>query len=418
MAEQQPAYADFEDYRYMQRIVVVVRWFLLASWLIVNHYRATWVVSILYVDLIGVGVVILNVWLHLRLRRGRPVSRRFAIGMSIADIVAITVGIAVTNRFDNIFFVIYYPALVGLALVVSSIRFSVFLVSLTAAAYSLVSLLLHPGIDTGMAEERDLAIRITGMFAIVLAANLVIRIERSRRLEAVEAERERSAENLRLQKIAQDAEFAAAEQRFTIRREIHDGLVQSLYALTLQLASTATEAQRTAPSHISDRISKLVPLSRQSLLEARHYLHDLNPMLAGEGELSEVMENLCTEFESITEIPVELVVSGSPLQVPDGTEAQLCRILQEALANVLRHSGAKRVDVRLSYGEASVTVRISDDGRGFSVGDTHRGFGLESITTRTHELGGTAEIVSGNGNGTKVEVTVPVAIPVRGSDEG
>lgn len=123
MAEQQPAYADFEDYRYMQRIVVVVRWFVIASWLAINHYRVTWDVTLLYVDLIGVGMVILNGWLHLRLRQDRPLSRRFAIGMSIADVVAITVGIAVTGRFDNIFFVLYYPALVGLALVVSSARF-------------------------------------------------------------------------------------------------------------------------------------------------------------------------------------------------------------------------------------------------------------------------------------------------------
>ncbi len=414
MAEQQPAYADFEDYRYMQRIVVVVRWFVIVSWLAVNHYRVDWDVTLLYVDLIGLGIAILNGWLHLRLRADRPVSRRFAVGMSIGDIVAITAGIAVTGRFDNIFFVLYYPALVGLALVVSSARFSVLLVSLTAAAYSLVSILLRPGIDTGAAEERDLAGRIIGMYAIVLAANLVTKIERGRRLEAVEAEQERSIENLRLQKIAQDAEIAAAEQRFQIRREIHDGLVQSLYALTLQLASTATEAERMMPGAISDRISKLVPLSRQSLLEARHYLHDLNPMLAGEGELAEVMENLCTEFESITEIPVELIVSGVPLQVPDTTEAQLCRILQEALANVLKHSGAGRVEVKLSYSDTSVTVGISDDGRGFDVSDTRRGFGLESMTTRTQELGGTAEIVSEDGGGTKVEVTVPIAVSTRG----
>ena len=57
---------------------------------------------------------------------------------------------------------------------------------------------------------------------------------------------------------------------------------------------------------------------------------------------------------------------------------------------------------------------------GFSVSDTHRGFGLESITTRTHELGGVAEIVSEGGNGTKIEVTVPVAVAksLGESDEG
>lgn len=324
MAESQPAYADFEDYRYMQRIVVVVRWFVIVAWLVINHWRADMVLSLLFVDLIGVGVIILNGWLHWRLHRGRHVSRRIAVGMSIADVVAITAGVAITGRFDNNFFVVYYPALVGLALVVSSARLSILLTTLTAVGYSLISILLHPGIDIDAREERSLATRVFVVFAIVIAANLVMRIERGRRAEAIAAERDVANENLQLAKKAQDAELAAAEQRFRIRREIHDGLVQSLYALTLQLSSVATEAERIAPVLISTRLAKLVPLSRATLLEARHYMHDLSPMLAGEGELHEVMGNLCSEFESITEIPVELTVDGTRLDVSIESEAQLC----------------------------------------------------------------------------------------------
>ncbi len=106
MAESQPAYADFEDYRYMQRIVVVVRWFVIVAWLVINHWRADMVLSLLFVDLIGVGVIILNGWLHWRLHRGWHMSRRIAVGMSIADVVAITAGVAITGRFDNNFFVV------------------------------------------------------------------------------------------------------------------------------------------------------------------------------------------------------------------------------------------------------------------------------------------------------------------------
>jgi signal transduction histidine kinase len=414
MAESRPAYADFEDYRYMQRIVVVVRWFVIVLWLVINHWRATVDDSLLFVDLIGVGVILLNGWLHWKLHRGRHVSRRVAVGMSIADVIAITAGMAITGRFENNFFVVYYPALVGLALVVSSARLSILLTAMTAAAYSSISILMHPGLDIDLKDERALATRIFVMFAIVIAANLVMRIERGRRAEAVAAERNIADENLQLEKKARDAELAAAEQRFRIRREIHDGLVQSLYALTLQLSSAATEAERTAPAPISDRLAKLVPLSRQTLLEARHYMHDLSPMLAGEGELHDVMENLCSEFESVTEIPVALTVSGTQIDVPIESEAQICRILQEALANVLKHSGARQVEVRLSYSDAGVTLCVQDDGRGFDIEGTKNGFGLESITTRAQELGGKAGIVSNPGEGTRVEVTVPVTGPSEG----
>ena len=78
---------------------------------------------------------------------------------------------------------------------------------------------------------------------------------------------------------------------------------------------------------------------------------------------------------------------------------------------MLKHSGAAQVEVRLSYSETGVTLCVSDDGRGFDIEGVRNGFGLESIMTRAQELGGKAGIVSSPGEGTRVEVTVPITAP-------
>ena len=116
----EPSYADFDDYRHNQRVVVILRWYLLIGWGVINHWAAPLNQSLLYVDLIALVIIVLNARLHLRLKRGEPVGRVTAIVMSLFDVAAITAGIAITHRFTNYFFILYYPALVCLAVVRAS----------------------------------------------------------------------------------------------------------------------------------------------------------------------------------------------------------------------------------------------------------------------------------------------------------
>ena len=223
-----PTYAVFDDYRYTQRIAVVVRWFLLAAWLFVLNYRVEADSTLFILDGMGVALIAVNGYVHWRLWRGRPVTRAYVLALSIMDLSIITAGIGITSRFDNTFFVFYYPALLGLSLVFSSRRLSFAAVTAVAAAYLAISLALDPGISVENREERVLTVRIVTMFAVVAAANLMVRLETSRRREAVEAERARAQENLELQKKAQEAALAAQEERARIAREIHDGVAQSM----------------------------------------------------------------------------------------------------------------------------------------------------------------------------------------------
>ncbi|MCI0882027.1 MAG: hypothetical protein J4O05_07965, partial [Chloroflexi bacterium] len=206
----EPSYADFDDYRHNQRIVVIIRWFLLGGWAIVNHWAAPYDQSLLYVDLIGLVIVALNVRLHIKLRRGEPVGRATAIAMSLFDVIAITAGIAITNRFTNSFFIMYYPALVGLALVTGSRSMSMIFVTAVTGAYASISIFMAPGLVLDNADDRRLVTRIFVMYIVVLLANLIIRAERAKRAEAVEAERARASENLELVTASQEERLRAA----------------------------------------------------------------------------------------------------------------------------------------------------------------------------------------------------------------
>ncbi|MCI0871803.1 MAG: hypothetical protein J4O07_08300, partial [Chloroflexi bacterium] len=206
----EPSYADFDDYRHNQRIVVILRWYLLVGWAVVNHWAAPWNQSLLYVDLIALALVVLNARLHLKLRRGEPVGRATAVVMSLFDVIAITAGIAITNRFTNSFFILYYPALAGLALVTASRSVSLLFVTIVAGAYASISIFMAPGLVMANGDDRRLVARIFVMYILVFLANLIIRAERTKRAEAVEAERARASENLELVTASQEERLRAA----------------------------------------------------------------------------------------------------------------------------------------------------------------------------------------------------------------
>lgn len=405
-----PEYADFDDYRYTQRVVVAVRWFVIASWAINNHWRATYDLNLFMVDLIGLGIVAMNAWLYLRIRQDRPVPRTVAIAASILDLIAISVGIAITNRFLNTFFVLYYPALVGMALVVSSRRMLVLITSTTAAAYAAISILLAPGLDMDAGDERRLAARIAVMYASVLAAHLILREERRRRRNAVWTILQQAEENSRLQRVAQRAELKAAEQRYRIGRDIHDGIAQSLYGIALNLESAADAARQGDTEAVRRKLDMLVPVSKQALLETRHYMHDLRPMLGQGGDLCTAVENLATEFRNISGLAVDLQVEGERRPISEQLAAQTCRIVQEALANILRHSRARNVGIHMMFEDSDLTLRITDDGAGFDSAMTRAGFGLGNMRSRAAEFGGTVAVESTPGTGTTISARIPTGV--------
>ena len=202
-------------------------------------------------------------------------------------------------------------------------------------------------------------------------------------------------------------ELAADEERTRIAHEIHDGVAQTMYALNLGLENCARLAQRGDYSRLSESLHNLVPLSRQTLLEVRHYIYDLTPLLSRGDSFEDLMKKQVGEFEAISQIPVHVEVLGGDRPMPVPVRAGVYRILHEALSNVLQHSGASEVRITLEVGSGSVRMSVKDNGVGFNSIEPRAGYGLDSIRRRAQEMGGTVSISSAEGAGADVWVSLP-----------
>jgi two-component system sensor histidine kinase DegS len=230
--------------------------------------------------------------------------------------------------------------------------------------------------------------------------------ERTRRREAVAAERQRSEENLELQRRAQQAELAALEERSRIAREIHDGIAQSIYMLSLNLETSADLAQQQGQG-LEKRLKGLVDLSKETLLEVRHYIFDLKPYLAGEKGLASMVENQVREFKTVSGVPTTLETRGEERPVPVPVATCVYRVTQEALANAFKHSQATSVRVLLEFAADGVKLMMEDNGQGFDARKPTAGQGLHNMPQRAEELGGTFSLNSSPGKGTRIAMALP-----------
>ncbi|MEU7550827.1 sensor histidine kinase [Streptomyces sp. NPDC044571] len=220
------------------------------------------------------------------------------------------------------------------------------------------------------------------------------------------------------------AELAAAErgagvlaERERLAREIHDTLAQGLSSIQLLLRA----AERTLPEDAAARehISAARGAAQDNLAEARRFVRALTPPDLEHGSLAGALERLCTAAPGPR---VRFSLSGTPRVLPTPYEVALLRIAQSALANVVRHAGAGRAEITLTFMDASVTLDVVDDGDGFdpppatagrhprSAPSGDGGFGLPAMRARAESLGGLFTVESAPGQGTAVAVTLPLPL--------
>jgi signal transduction histidine kinase len=140
---------------------------------------------------------------------------------------------------------------------------------------------------------------------------------------------------------------------------------------------------------------------------------DLRPAGLDDLGLPEALDWLARDFERGSSVAVTLEVEGLSGRLARPIEVELYRIAQEMLANVAKHSRATRVALRLSVEDESVSLSVEDDGIGFDAAAAlarfNRGLGLLSMRERTELLGGTFNLESTPGRGTRIRITVPAA---------
>jgi two-component system NarL family sensor kinase len=162
------------------------------------------------------------------------------------------------------------------------------------------------------------------------------------------------------------------------------------------------------PPQVKRMLHQALELARANLDETRRSVLDLRAApLEGRG-LADALAKLCRDMTAGGSLRVEFVSGGASQPLPGRLEAGLYRIAQEALSNVEQHSRASQAWVRLSVHPEHVVLVVEDDGQGFDPAQTEPGhYGILGLTERARLMGGTLDLRTGVGEGTRVEVSVP-----------
>jgi signal transduction histidine kinase len=191
--------------------------------------------------------------------------------------------------------------------------------------------------------------------------------------------------------------------------EIHDGIVQDMSGAVMLLESAEREATFATPA-AKEAYERAVNTLRESLTEARRFIRGLIPVVLDQAGFVASLEKLVQRFTADHGLQVTLNHSVQVVHLAPAFEMILLRIVQEALNNAWRHSGAAEATVSVQQTGDSLQLSIVDAGQGFDPAQVRpTRFGLTGIKERARLLQGTAQIVSALGQGTRVEVMLPLA---------
>jgi len=221
------------------------------------------------------------------------------------------------------------------------------------------------------------------------------------------------AYNEEIQDLAGRLIAAQETERTRIARELHDDVSQQLAGLSITLSNLRRRlGARPAVEDVQAELSSLQHRTIELAASVRHVSHHLHPGLLQHSGLVAALTAHCADVERQTGLRVSLHADNDFAEIAPESSLCLYRVTQEALRNTVTHARARRADVRLSRSDEDAEIAIGDDGRGFDVttaGRASGGLGLLSIHERVRLAGGTVSIVSGPGEGTTVQVRIPIA---------
>jgi signal transduction histidine kinase len=233
---------------------------------------------------------------------------------------------------------------------------------------------------------------------VVAAAALAVFVVRMLGIFAVERDRQLRS--------------AVTQERERIGREMHDGLAQSLACVGQRSAVAQDLLAKRDLGGAASAVASIEAAADDAYRDVRASILELRSAQVAPGGLWASLGEYGEKFAFETGIDVRLErEEGVPEHWPPLVELQMVRIVQEALANVRRHSAARHATVRLAREGDACVLSVADDGRGFSVADQARRprphFGLQTMRERVEGLGGTLRIESAPGRGTSVSATLP-----------
>lgn len=239
---------------------------------------------------------------------------------------------------------------------------------------------------------------IATLAAIVLTSALIIRSNRAlfRQLAIVSQQRGELAQKL----------ISTQESTLSyVSRELHDEFGQILTALGAML----TRAEKRNPdSELTESLREIREVAQSALDKTRTLSQALHPVMLDESGLEQSLDWYLPTIERQTGIDISYEKSGEPFEVPRSAGVHIYRVVQEALNNIKRHSGAQRAWVRLRYVADALEVEIEDHGRGLSASSNgSRGIGLVGMRERAQLIGAELRFAQPAEGGTLVRLRVP-----------
>jgi signal transduction histidine kinase len=190
-----------------------------------------------------------------------------------------------------------------------------------------------------------------------------------------------------------------------ISRELHDEFGQILTAVGSMLARA--EKHTPESSVLRSELREVSEIAQSTLENVRSLSQALHPVIIDEAGLESTLAWYLPTVERQTGIAVRYEKSGESFPVDSGAAIHIYRVLQEALNNVTRHSGAKQAWVRLRFQPAALELEVEDHGKGLPARSNSHGIGLVAMRERTQLLGGTIEFIRPESGGTLVHLRIP-----------
>jgi signal transduction histidine kinase len=255
------------------------------------------------------------------------------------------------------------------------------------------------------------------IFLSLLRATQIVDKERQQQLLSAQQERLEALERIREELTKREAlrrqllrhtVKAQEEERSRIARELHDETSQVLTAFSLDLATLKTVV--CDRSEVKTLVERLQDLSKQMSQGLYRLVHDLRPAQLDDLGLVSALEYLKDDSHK-SGLVVVIEIQGKVRRLDSVIETILFRVAQESLHNVLRHAQVQETKILLVFQAQEITMRIEDSGIGFNPAETFappRGWGLAGMRERVESVGGQLVLRSEPGQGTLVEVSVPV----------
>ncbi|HEY8870925.1 MAG TPA: GAF domain-containing sensor histidine kinase [Candidatus Limnocylindrales bacterium] len=207
----------------------------------------------------------------------------------------------------------------------------------------------------------------------------------------------------------QAADFAIVQERDRIGRDLHDGIIQSLYAVSLSLEDVP-EMMTSAPAEAEGRIDAAIDSLQASIRELRNFIYGLRPETFDGAYVPAGILALLEQFRYNTLIDVEVEVdreAAKGLSAEHG--AELLQVVRESLSNAARHARARHLAVTFRQEALGPTLVVADDGVGFDVaGPVPAGHqGLANMNARAEAIGGRLRVESAKGEGTRIILVLP-----------